>query len=116
MQVAKLVALAYIENPENKPTVDHINRIRSDDRVENLRWATYSEQGYNRKNPKNIKSSKPVMCVETGIIYPSLHEVERQLGFSNEYICNCCNGKFKTAYGYHWQYVNDCDMLDLLDV
>jgi hypothetical protein len=44
----RLVALTFIPNPDNKPTVDHINRIRTDNRVENLTWANYSEQNINR--------------------------------------------------------------------
>lgn len=42
--VHRLVALTYIPNPDNKLTVDHINRNRLDNRVENLRWATKEEQ------------------------------------------------------------------------
>lgn len=105
VKVSKLVALAYISNPNNKPEVDHINRIRTDDKVENLRWATRSEQNLNREYPKNKKGSKPVRCIETGVVYPSVKEVERQLGFANGYISNCCRGKYKSAYGYHWEYV-----------
>ena len=57
MRVARLIATAFIPNPENKPTVDHINRDRTDNRVENLRWATHEEQALNRDFVLNRKSA-----------------------------------------------------------
>ena len=47
LQVHRLVALHYIHNPDNKPMVDHINRDKIDNRLENLRWVTSSENGQN---------------------------------------------------------------------
>ena len=43
----RLIALAYIPNPDNKPCIDHINRIKTDYRIENLRWATHLENSQN---------------------------------------------------------------------
>ena len=47
--LAYWMALCFIPNPENKPTVDHINRVKTDDRLENLRWATHEEQQCNKR-------------------------------------------------------------------
>lgn len=46
-KVYRAVAELFIPNPENKPCVDHINTIRTDDRVNNLRWVTYKENNNN---------------------------------------------------------------------
>ena len=46
--IARLLALTYIPNPDNKATIDHINRDRQDDRLENLRWASAIEQCHNK--------------------------------------------------------------------
>ena len=55
-RIHRLVAEHYIPNLDNKPFVDHINRDRGDNRIENLRWATKSENERNR----TIKSNKQV--------------------------------------------------------
>jgi hypothetical protein len=54
-KVHRLVAITYIPNPENKPQVDHINRIRTDNKVSNLRWATQSENNMNTIAKNKLK-------------------------------------------------------------
>ena len=46
--IHRILATLFIPNPDNKPCVDHINRIRTDNRLCNLRWATHQENCYNK--------------------------------------------------------------------
>lgn len=48
-KVHRIIAQAFFENPEDKPTVDHIDRDPTNNRFDNLRWATYKEQWENRR-------------------------------------------------------------------
>lgn len=54
--VHRLLGFAFIPNPENKPNIDHINNITTDNRLENLRWCNQSENGMNEKISKNNTS------------------------------------------------------------
>ena len=60
--IHRLVALTFIPNPENKPCVDHINNIKTDNNVNNLRWATNSENQYNKKLSKINTSGAKGVC------------------------------------------------------
>lgn len=52
------------------------------------------------------KNRKKVLCVETNIIYDSMHIASKETNTNVPDICMCCKGKLKTANGYHWQYYN----------
>ena len=57
VKVHRLVAEAFIPNPENKPYIDHINTVRGDNRIENLRWVTSSE---NSRNPITLERNRQI--------------------------------------------------------
>ena len=66
LKMHRLVALAFIPNPDNKPTVDHINHVRSDNRVENLRWATHSEQTIHSPPPLSASGHRHIYKYKYG--------------------------------------------------
>lgn len=53
LYIHRLVGLHYIDNPENKPQIDHIDRDKSNNDISNLRWVTQTENNYNQKKHKN---------------------------------------------------------------
>lgn len=58
------------------------------------------------ESSKGDKSAhcKPIVCVNTGIVYSNALKIEAELGINRANICSCCKGKRKTAGGFRWQY------------
>ena len=105
-----LVAKAFLSNPDNLPEVNHKNKNHEDNRVENLEWVSHKKNMQHFFKEEGIKhnNARPIKCVETGEIFPSLRKAAEAKHVNKERIrvsANDKEGKRKSA-GYHWKWID----------
>lgn len=126
LSIHRLVAKAFIPNPENRPQIDHIDGNPLNNIVSNLRWVTASE---NQRNPisserkrkgllgvfrpkrGDSKKARPVIgtSLEDGsqIEFDCISSVADYFGIADNkvgHVCSCCRGKRNSFRGYTWKY------------
>lgn len=110
--IHKLLAQAFIPNPDNLPCINHKDGNKLNNSLDNLEWCDY---GYNESEAYRLKLKRPRIKEKQLFqkdkkgniiaIWNSVNELERLFGYSTGNICEVCNGNRKTAYGYRWEYV-----------
>lgn len=109
-RVHRLVAEAFIPNPENKQYVNHKDGVRYHNNIENLEWVTPSENSIHavKSGLKGIQRARPVrqysLNGEWLMSFDSATEAAEQCGCSQSKITEVCKGNRRTAGNYQWRY------------
>ena len=109
-RIHRLVAKAFIPNPENKPMVNHINCVKDDNRVENLEWVTSKENtvhaGKNGLFGNNLRRNKIVATKNhESFIFDSQADASRKLDIHDGSINKCLKGRRGNSHGYTFSYL-----------
>lgn len=109
VKVHRLVATVFLDNPEGKPEINHIDENKENNRVDNLEWSWHKDNcNHGTRNERVSKAqSKPVLqlTLDGDLIreWSSINECGRN-GFNRGAVCLCCLGERKTHKGFRWKY------------
>lgn len=102
--IHRLVAEAFCTKDASSDEVNHKDGNKQNNQSCNLEWCTKTENMMHSCYELQNYEVKPVVCVETGVVYPSIKAAARQTGIHHTSISMCCDGRQKKTHGLHWGY------------
>lgn len=117
-RIHRLVAQTFISNPQNKPQVNHIDGIKSNNIVPNLEWCTNSENqkhafklglqnNHGNNNSRCVKINQYDLQHKFIKQWNSIFDITNELHIDRSCIWKCCTKKTNTSHGYIWEYADN---------
>ena len=104
--IHRLVALAFIPNPQKLPQVNHIDENKGNNNVDNLEWCSPSENVNHSSYKQSCQVKQLTLDGEFVKVWKSSWQIERETGYRQGNIIQCCKRKRKQAYGFRWEYAD----------